>query len=104
VHGDRTERRRASTSNPRYAINGIRPGATLIAAKQALPAGNLVHVGRNDWYLAPAGRTTAVLKVRLGIVEEIGIGDRKLTSGKAAQRIFMTSFECTHDLRAGPLM
>jgi hypothetical protein len=82
----------ASTSNPHYAINGIRPGATLTTAKQALPAGNLYHIGLNYWYLAAAGSTTAVLKIRHGTIQETGIADKHLTTSRKAQRTLMTSF------------
>ena len=50
-------------------------------------------IGLNDWYLAPAGAATAVLKVRSGIVEEVGIAERGLTQNRHAQRILMASFE-----------
>jgi len=83
----------ASSSNPHYDIDGIRAGATLKAAQARLPHGHLLTVGRNDWYLAPAGSVTGVLKVRKGIVQEVGIGTRQLTRTLAQQRIFMTSFE-----------
>jgi hypothetical protein len=83
----------ASSSNPYYDIDGIRAGATLKAAQARLPHGHLLTVGRNDWYLAPAGSVTGVLKVRKGIVQEVGIGTRQLTRTLAQQRIFMTSFE-----------
>jgi hypothetical protein len=82
-----------STSSEHYAIDGIRPGATLAAARKALRVGKVFVIGLNDWYLAPAGTATAVLKVRHGIVEEIGIGERQLTRGRRAQRTFLTSFE-----------
>jgi hypothetical protein len=83
----------ASTSNGYYSVRGIRPGATLTAAKAALPRGNYFKVGANYWYLAPNGADTAVLKLRGGVVQEIGIGDKALTQGLKAQKIFMTSFE-----------
>ena len=83
----------ASTSSPVYDVRGIRPGATLASAERRLPHGNLLRVGANDWYLAPAGAATAVLKVRGGIVQEIGIGDRRLTRTRSAQFVFMTSFD-----------
>jgi hypothetical protein len=83
----------ASTSSPVYDVRGVRPGATLASARRDLPGGNLLRVGKNDWYLAPAGAATAVLKVRQGVVQEIGIGDRSLTRTRAAQFVFMTSFE-----------
>jgi hypothetical protein len=81
-----------STANPFYAIDGVRPGATLAAAGRRLRLGKVIPVGFNDWYLGPAGAITAVLKVRHGVVEEIGIGTRSLTRGRRAQVAFMTSF------------
>jgi hypothetical protein len=82
-----------STANASYAIKGVRPGATLAAAGKRLHLGKVFVVGANDWYLAPDGRVTAVLKVRRGLVQEIGIGERALTSGsRAHQRTFLTSF------------
>jgi len=33
-----------------------------------------------------------VLKVRGGVVEELGIGVKQLTQGRTAQRAFLTSF------------
>jgi hypothetical protein len=82
-----------STSSPHFAIHGIRPGATVAAASKKLKLSNVFVIGKNDWYLAPAGRATAVLKVRHGVVEEIGIGERGLTSGsRHAERVFLTSF------------
>jgi hypothetical protein len=83
----------ASTSNPRYAIDGVRAGATLASAAKHLKLGKVLPVGLNDWYLAPAGSATAVLKVRHGIVEEVGIAVRALTRTRTQQRRFMTSFQ-----------
>jgi hypothetical protein len=50
------------------------------------------QVGRNDWYVARIAGATAVLKVRHGVVEEIGIADLALTRTRAADRIFLRSF------------
>jgi hypothetical protein len=83
----------ASTSNPRYAIMGVRPGAVLEAASRRLHVGKVLPIGLNDWYLAPAGSVTAVLKVRHGVVEEVGIADRALTLTRKRQTTFMHSFE-----------
>jgi hypothetical protein len=82
----------ASTANPFYAVAGIRPGATLSAARHALRLGKKIVIGRNDWYLGPLSRATAVLKVRRGIVEEVGIADSRLTRTRRAQRTLMSSF------------
>jgi hypothetical protein len=82
----------ASTSNAYYAVAGIRPGASLRTAAKRLRLTRRFHVGRNFWYLAPNGASTAVLKVRHRTVEEIGIGNRQVTRGRRAQRIFLRSF------------
>jgi hypothetical protein len=81
-----------STSNPIYAVGGVRPGATLRAAELMLPSGNLFHVGLNYWYIARWRSVTAILKVRKGIVEEVGIAVRAVTKTRTAQSVFVTSF------------
>jgi len=81
-----------STSSAYYAINGIRPGAMITAAAKKLKLGKVFRIGLNDWYLAPAGPVTAILKVRHSIVQEIGIANKQLTQGRSAQRTFLTSF------------
>jgi hypothetical protein len=82
----------ASTSDIYYTVGGVRPRATLRAARRSMPLGKPFHVGLNYWYLAPNGRSTAVLKVRHGVVEEIGVGDRQLTRSRKADRRFLRSF------------
>jgi len=42
--------------------------------------------------MAPDGVSTAVLKVRHGVVEEVGIAPATLTQTRQAQRTFITSF------------
>ncbi len=82
----------ASTAYAFYSLDGVRPGATVAAAGKLLKLTGPFHVGLNFWYLAPNGPSTGVLKVRDGIVEEIGIGDKALTKGRRAQTTFLTSF------------
>ena len=82
----------ASTSSGYYALNGIRPGATVSEAGKHLKLEAPFHIGLNYWYLASDGAVTAVLKVRRAIVQEIGIADRQITQGRRAQRAFLTSF------------
>jgi hypothetical protein len=80
------------TATPYFSLRGLRPGATLRAARRALRLSRPFQVGRNTWYLAPNGRSHAVLKVRHGIVEELGIADRRLTASRRADRRFLNSF------------
>jgi hypothetical protein len=83
----------ASTAYAFYSLDGVRPGATVAAAGKLLKLTGPFHIGKNYWYLAPNGSSTGVLKVRHGIVEEIGIGDKQLTQGHQAQVVFLNSFE-----------
>jgi hypothetical protein len=81
-----------STADPFYAVRGVRPGATLASARKHLKLTGRFHIGVNFWYLATRGPSTEVLKVRRGIVEEIGIADKSLTKNRRAQRKFLRSF------------
>jgi hypothetical protein len=83
----------ASTSNVYYAEHGVRVGMKIKAARRLLKLEKPFHIGLNYWYLAPNGKSTAVLEVRRGIVEEIGIADRQFTRTRAADRVFLKSFE-----------
>ncbi len=82
----------ALTANGFYALRGVRPGAALAVAARSLGTGAPFHIGLNFWYMARNGASTAVLKVRHGIVEEVGIADAQLTRSVKAQRAFITSF------------
>ena len=84
----------ALTANPFYALDGVRPGATLAAAAKRLHVGGSFHIGLNYWYLAPGAAARAVLKVRFGIVQEVGIANSRLSQGsRTAQRRFLASFK-----------
>jgi hypothetical protein len=82
----------ALTANPSYAINGVHPGAKLAAVARRLKVGRPFRIGLNSWYLAPAGASRAVLKVRNGRIEEVGLADKQLTSGGVTARRFLASF------------
>ena len=82
----------ASTSNGYYTVHGIRPGARLALAARRLRFGPVARVGLNSWYFAPNGSSTALVKVRHGVVEEIGIADKTLTKSRKARGIFIASF------------
>jgi hypothetical protein len=81
-----------STSNTHYAIDGVRAGVSVARARRTLRLGKVFVVGRNDWYLAPTGAATAILKARHGVVQEVGLASAKLTQNRAAQRKFLRTF------------
>jgi hypothetical protein len=83
----------ASTSNPFYSLDGVRPGQSLKSASKKLGGTEKpFHIGHNDWYLARKGSFTAVLKVRHGEVQEIGIANNALTATRHTQSVLMHSF------------
>lgn len=83
----------ASTSDIHFALDGVRPGTTVRAARKMIRHLSApFKVGLNDWYLARVAGATAVLKVRHGVVQEIGIADLALTPTRAADSIFLRSF------------
>jgi hypothetical protein len=82
----------ASTASRYYGIDGVRAGEAIAAAGATLHTGFPFRIGANDWYLARTTGSTVVLKVRHGIVEEIGIADRSLTTTRTAQHALLTSF------------
>jgi hypothetical protein len=82
----------ASTSNPFYSIGKVRAGESITAAAVTLHTEPPFHIGLNYWYLAVQKKSTVVLKVRHGVVEEIGIADNLLTANHADQNTLMHSF------------
>ena len=61
-------------------------------ASLCIASGKAFHIGRYEWYIAPGVASRGVLKVRNGIIQEIGIANKKLTQGRGAQHRFLTSF------------
>jgi hypothetical protein len=82
----------ALTANPFYALNGVRPGMRLSAVARRLHLGKPLRVGRNLWYFAPGRTAVGVLKVRAGVIQEVGIASPLLTRGREAQGRFISSF------------
>ena len=80
------------TSDRLYALRGVRPGARLSKVGRRLHVGRQIRIGLNDWYLAPNGRSIGVLKVRHGVIEEIGIADLGLTAKRRTAVRFLKSF------------
>src|SRR5581483_8425882 len=82
----------ALTANPYYNLDGVAPGDTLGFVKEKLKLGKTFAIGRNDWYIIRGQSASGVLKVRRGIVDEIGIATKRLTLTRGAQQRLLTSF------------
>jgi hypothetical protein len=83
----------ALTANPVYKLKGVKPGEKIAAVAKRLHAEKPFHIGINFWYFAPEGSATGVMKVRNGIIYEVGIATKALSSGSyKSQFKFMNSF------------
>jgi hypothetical protein len=83
----------ALTANPFYALDGARPGQRLAEVSKRLKPGKVFRIGANDWYVV-AGRSAAgVVKVRGGVIQEVGLASRRLTRTRAAQSRLLKSFK-----------
>jgi hypothetical protein len=81
-----------SSASPSFSLRGVRARASVRFASRRFKLAAPFPLGLNDWYLARDGPVTAVLKARDGVVQEIGIANKPLTSGRAAERRFLSSF------------
>lgn len=82
----------ALTANRFYALDGVRPGARVASVAHRLHLGTPFHVGRNFWYFVHGSGTVGVLKVRRGVIQEIGLASKALTRTRAQQHAFIRSF------------
>jgi hypothetical protein len=79
----------ALTAGHRYALHGVRAGTKLAKVRRRLHVGRAYHVGKNLWYITPNGPSHGVLKVRRGVIQEIGIASKRFTGSVAARRRFL---------------
>ncbi len=83
----------ALTSDRFYALRGIRPQTKLSRAIRRLHPSYHFRIGRNVWYVIRGRGPSGVLKVRHGVVQEVGIADRRLTGSRRTADRFLTSFK-----------
>ena len=75
----------ATTANPYYALDGVRPGVTVASVARRLHLTRQIRIGPNVWYVIPGRRFNHVLKTRHGVVQEIGNLNRALTLTRGRQ-------------------
>jgi hypothetical protein len=69
------------TANRYYALRGVKPATRLAKVRGRLHIGRGYKLGLNTWYLVSDGSSRGVLKVRHGVILEVGIADKQLTGG-----------------------
>lgn len=81
------------TANRHYALHGVHQGARLRRVARRLHVGRPFEIGLNTWYLVGNGTSRGVLKVRHGVILEIGIANKQLTAaGRPAILRFLEAF------------
>jgi hypothetical protein len=73
----------------------VRPGTRLSKVAGRLHVSRRIRIGLNDWYVTSNGSSHGVLKVRHGVIQEVGLASIGLTRNLAAARQFL------RNLRAG---
>jgi hypothetical protein len=69
------------TANRHYALRGVKPATRLAKVRRRLHVSRAYKIGLNTWYLVPNGPSRGVLKVRHGVILEVGIANMQLTAG-----------------------
>jgi hypothetical protein len=80
------------TSSRYYALAGARPGTQLATLARRRHVSRPSPVGLNTWYLVPDGSVRGVVKVRNGLIEEIGIADAISGASQHEANKFFRSF------------
>jgi hypothetical protein len=78
----------AMTTNTHYSYKKVRPGTRLAAARRRLGRrlSGPIRQGSNTWYTLVLRRSTVLIESHRGVVTEIGIGVRSLTSTEPRER------------------
>ena len=80
------------SSSPRFSVRGIRPGGTVRALRTRLRGERRVTMGANAWYLATGRSATLVYRTHGARVREVGLANRRLTTGTAGARRLLGSW------------
>jgi hypothetical protein len=80
------------TSNPQYALDRVISGTKVSDVSRRLHLKAPLKIGANTWYLVPGRPATGLLDTRHGIVQQVGIADRTLTTGRPRALRFLRSF------------
>ena len=81
------------TSSPRFSLVGVRPGQSAVTALRRIRGERGYKVGVNTWYVLLRRGGRLLVKVHGGKVEEIGIGDARLTRGATATKRFLRAWQ-----------
>jgi hypothetical protein len=79
------------SSDRRYLLHGVPPGARLRRVARKLRVSRRIRIGANDWYITANGKSHGVIRVRHGVIEEVGIANKFLTRNYLAARHFLRS-------------
>jgi hypothetical protein len=79
----------ALTANPFYNLGGVTPGVGVASVAARLKLSKPFQVGLNTWYFGGGRAAGAILKVRGGVIQEIGLADQRLIKTSAAQLTFL---------------
>jgi hypothetical protein len=81
----------ALSANRHYSLHGARPGMRFSLRARGLHLRASYRVAGVTWHLAAVRGATGLLRVRRGVISEVGIATRSLTDRAHARR-FLSGF------------
>lgn len=82
----------AMTRNPFYALDGAKAGRRLSAVAKKLHLTASLRIDGSNWYVVPGKLANGVLKVQAGVITEVGLVNRRLTTNRVAQRRLLSAY------------
>jgi hypothetical protein len=81
------------TANPYYGLDGAKPGMKVASVAKKLGLTKPFKVGSNDWYFGTGAYARGIVKVRGGVIQEVGLSSLNLTGSRSQQHAFISSFD-----------
>lgn len=80
-------------TSKRFSVRGIKRGTTVRKLRRRLHGERRVRVGKNAWYVAGGRSARLIFRTRGKRVLEVGLGDKRLTRSRKADRHFLRAWQ-----------
>jgi hypothetical protein len=81
------------TSSRRFAVTGVKPGASAKSARRRMKRAHRYRVGRNTWLVGAGKQVRLLVQLRGGKVRAVGIANKRLSRGRAGERRLLRAWK-----------